>query len=120
MGLQLLEALEATDSQGDIAVTPFVARANERFLRGELLAAVGSDVEALEWFASLGDGSVTEIPLRAPSHFRQAGIHERLGNRDQAARHYVKFLKLWSIADSEFQPMRDSAQRRLAILIRKN
>jgi tetratricopeptide (TPR) repeat protein len=116
--LALLQALESSDSQGDIAFTPFVARANERFLRGELLASIGRNTEALQWFASLGDGSVTEIPLRAPSHFRQAQIHGRLGNRDQAARHYAQFLKLWSGADPEFQPLLDSARRQLAGLSR--
>jgi DNA-binding SARP family transcriptional activator len=116
--LRLLQSLESSDSQGDIAVTPFVGRANERFLRGELLAALGRNAEALQWFASLGDGSVTEIPLRAPSHFRQAEIHERLGNRDQAARHYAQFLRLWSAADPEFQPLVDTARRRLASLSR--
>lgn len=112
--LALLQALESSDSQGDVAFTPFVARANERFLRGEVLAGMGRNAEALRWFASLGDGSVSEIPLRAPSHFRQAEIHRHLGNRGQAARHYARFLKLWSDADPVFQPLVDSARRGLA------
>ncbi len=116
--LALLQTLESSDSPGDIAFTPFVARANERFLRGELLASMGRNTEALQWFASLGDGSVTEIPLRAPSHLRQAQIHEQLGNRNQAARHYAQFLKLWSGADPEFRPLVDSARRQLAGLSR--
>lgn len=116
--LRLLQSLESSDSQGDIAVTPFVARANERFLHGELLASMGRNTEALQWFASLGDGSVTEIPLRAPSHFRQAEIYARLGKRDQAARHYARVLALWSDADAEFQPLVDAARRRLANLTR--
>jgi DNA-binding SARP family transcriptional activator len=116
--LALLQTLESSDSQGDIAFTPFVARANERFLRGEVLAAMGRNADALQWFASLGDGSVTEIPLRAPSHLRQAEIYQRLGNRDQAARHYARFLKLWSDADPEFQPLVDTARQRLSSLTR--
>jgi tetratricopeptide (TPR) repeat protein len=116
--LAILQTLESGDSQGDIAFTPFAARAHERFLRGEVLASMGRDTEALQWFASLGDGSVTEIPLRAPSHLRQAQIHRQLGNRDQAARHYAQFLKLWSRADPAFQPLVDSARRQLAALSR--
>jgi DNA-binding SARP family transcriptional activator len=116
--LRLLDALEARDSQGDIAVTPFVTRANERFLRAEVLASLGRDVEALRWFASLGTGSVTEIPLQALSHLRQAEIHERLGHRDQAATHYARFLALWRDADPEFQQVADSARQRLASLTR--
>jgi DNA-binding SARP family transcriptional activator len=116
--LAMLQTLESSDSQGDIAFTPFVARANERFLRGELLASLGRNTEALQWFASLGDGSVTEIPLRAPSHLRQAQIHASLGNRDRAATHYAQFVKLWSGADPELQPLVDSARRQLAALSR--
>jgi tetratricopeptide (TPR) repeat protein len=116
--LRLLQALEARDSQGDIAVTPFVARANERFLRGEVLTSLGRDDEALRWFSSLGTGSVAELPLRAPSHLRQATIYDRRGDRELAATHYARFLELWRDADAGFQPLADSARGRLAALTR--
>jgi hypothetical protein len=116
--LRLLETLEAEDSQGDIAATPFVTRANERFLRAEVLEALGRNTEALQWFASIGDGAVTEIPLRAPSHLRQAEIYERLGNRDQATRHYARVLELWRDADGQFLPLVETARERLASLTR--
>ena len=61
---------------------------------------------------------MTEIPLRAPSQFRQAEIYERLGNRDEAATHYTRFLELWNTADPDFQRMADSARARLAQLSR--
>jgi tetratricopeptide (TPR) repeat protein len=114
--LGLLEALESRDSQGDIAVTPFVTRANERFLRGEILASLGRDEDALRWFASLGAGSVTEIPLQALSHLRQGEISDRLGRRREAARHYARVLELWRDADPELQSLVDTAQGRLARL----
>lgn len=114
--LRLLEALEPGDTQGDIAVTPFVARAAERFLRAELLASLGRETEALQWFASLGYGSVTEVPLRAPAHLRQAEIHEGLGNRAEAARQCARFIELWRDSDPEFQPLVDEARRRLHAL----
>jgi hypothetical protein len=84
----------------------------------DVLASLGRDAEALRWFASLGTGSVTEIPLQAPSHLRQAEIHERLGNRDQAARHFARFPELWQDVDPTFQPVVDAARRRLAGLTR--
>jgi tetratricopeptide (TPR) repeat protein len=118
--LRLLDSLESEDSQGDIAVIPFVSRANERYLRAELLASLGRNAEALQWFASLGSGSVTEIPLRALSELRQAEIHERLGHRDQATAHYARFLESWRDADREFQSFADTARRRLADLTRKD
>ena len=116
--LRLLDALEVSDIQGDVLATPFAARANERFLHGEVLAAMGRHADALRWFESLGEGSVSEIPLQAPSHLRQAEIHERLGNREQAARHYARFLTVWRDADPEFRPQMDSARARLAKLVR--
>ena len=111
--LRLLETLESKDSQGDVAAIPFVSRANERFLRGEVLVSLGRDADALPWFASLGDGSVTEIPLRAPSQLRQAEIHERFQHRDQAVTHYSRFLELWRAPDPEFQQVVDSVRRRI-------
>jgi len=112
--LRLLDALEARDSQGDIAVIPFVSRANERFLHGEVLVSLGHDADALRWFAALGDGSATEIPLRALAQLRQAEIHERLGNRAEAAGHYARFLDLWRNSDPDFRPLVAEARRRLA------
>ena len=114
--LRLLDSLELRDTQGDINVTPFAARANERFLRGEVLASLGRYDEALRWFASLGDGSVTEIPMRAPAHLRQAEIHERLGNRDRASWHYARAIELWRDGDTIFQPALIAARSRLASL----
>jgi hypothetical protein len=81
-----------------------------------LLASLGRDVEALQWFASLGHGAVTEIPLRAPAHLRQAQIHERRGDRDEAARHYARFIDFWRDSDPEFRPLVDEARRRLDAL----
>jgi DNA-binding SARP family transcriptional activator len=114
--LRLLEDIESRDSQGDIAATPFVSRANERFLHAEVLVALGRHDEALRWYASLGNGSVTEIPLQALSHFRQAEIHERLKRRDQAGLHYARFIELWRDVDPEFRPLVDKARLRLASL----
>ena len=101
--LGLLDSLEARDSQGDIAVIPFVSRASERFLHGAVLESLGRNDEALAWFASLGSGSVTEIPLRAPAELRQAEIYERLGKRAEAAKHYARARALWKDADPEFR-----------------
>jgi tetratricopeptide (TPR) repeat protein len=117
--LRLLESLESRDSQGDIAVIPFVTRANERFLRGEVLASLGRDADALRWFASLGNGAVADIPLRAPSQLRQAELYERGGNNKQAAQHYARFVELWRHADPQFQPLVETARKRLAMLTRQ-
>ena len=112
--LALLDSLEHRDTQGDIAVTPFASRANERFLRAEILAATGRDGEALAWLESLGEGSVTEIPLRALAHLRRAELHERGGNHARALEHYSRLAELWAHADWRFQPLLSRARERLA------
>ena len=87
--LELLEALELRDIQGDVAATPFASRANERYLHGTLLAALGRPTDALPWFAALGYGSVTEVPLSALAQLRQAEIHKRLGHAAEADQHFA-------------------------------
>jgi DNA-binding SARP family transcriptional activator/TolB-like protein len=113
LALALLDSLECDDVQGDVAATPFVARSNERFLHGEILESSGRHEEALKWFSSLGQGSVSEIPVRALSHYRQAEIFYRLGRPGSAVAHYEQFVKLWSAADSPLQTMVDSARKKL-------
>ncbi len=99
-GLALLEALELRDIQGDVAATPFASRANERYLHGALLAQLGRPAEALLWFAALGSGSVTEIPLSALAHLRQAELYKKLGNRADADKHYKRYTEQRRGADA--------------------
>jgi tetratricopeptide (TPR) repeat protein len=117
--LRIMDELEAGPvTVGATMVVPFLARAHERYLRGELLSAVGRDAEALPWFASLATLSVPESPFRAPAHLRQAEIHERLGNRSEAARHYARFVELWRESDPELQPLVNAARQHQATLSR--
>jgi DNA-binding SARP family transcriptional activator/TolB-like protein len=76
---------------------------HERFLRAELLHALGRDGEALQWYESfLG---AYDLPWIAAAHLRMGEIHERLGDRARAAFHYGRAAALWAHADSEFQPL---------------
>ena len=118
VGLDLLQATESRDAQGEVAATPFASRANERFLRAEVLASLGRTAEAVQWLAALGDGSVSEIALRAPSVLRQGELYERLGRRDEAIARYQRFVELWKDADPSFQQPVAEATRRLATLRR--
>ncbi len=109
--LDLLDALELGESQGDVAAVPFASRVNERFLRAEILAALGRDDEALRWLESVGQAAVGEVPLRAPVHLEMARIHQRLGDEVRAADHYARFVELWE-SSVTFGPLVEEARRR--------
>ena len=87
---------------------------HERFLMAELLSALGRHEEALDWYLSYPAGY--DQPWVAPAHLRAAQIYQRLGNRERAAFHYTRFVRLWEDADPEFQPMVAGAREALARL----
>lgn len=111
--LSILEGLEVRGTQGDLAAIPFMSRAVERFLRADVLAALGRKEEALSWLASVGRGSVSEVAFLGPVHLRRAEILDALGRADEAAENYEAFVELWRDADPEFQPLVDAARERL-------
>jgi len=86
----------------------------ERFLRAELLHALGRDTEALPWYDSFT--SAYDTPWLAGAHLRMGEIHERLGNRERAAFHYTRFVRLWSACDAELRPLLGRAREALAEL----
>ena len=108
------QALADLDRAGwEAAASVFVAEAYDRYFRGELLQRAGRDDEALGWFHSIAERAAYELVYLAPAHLRQAEIHDRRGNRTQAAQHYRRFIELWREADPELQPVVDVARRRL-------
>ena len=97
----------------------FLFRVHERYLRAELLRAVGRDDEALGWYAGLGEISTVELPYLAPSYFRRAEIYESMGEREKAIHHYSRFIELWEDCDPELRPMVEDAQRRIEALLQE-
>jgi tetratricopeptide (TPR) repeat protein len=91
----------------------FFSRPYERYLRAELLRAVGRDQDALPWYASLEESMVYDRVYLGPSHLRRAEIYEKLGNRDKAIFHYSRFLELWKDCDDELRPQAAEAEKRL-------
>ncbi|MDX1675151.1 MAG: hypothetical protein R3314_10195, partial [Longimicrobiales bacterium] len=124
-------ALERTDSAAALAgiqtvrqvvynyaiVSPYYAGVFDRFLRAELLGAMGRDREALKWYEHLASTSTGEMLLVPAAHLGQARIHERLGNRAAAAAHYDAFLELWRDADPVLRPMVDQVREARARLV---
>jgi tetratricopeptide (TPR) repeat protein len=108
-----LRALEAAPGEVDWTrrYHSVFTQGQERFLRAELLAALGRDEEALRWYQSVG---YEVFPaLTGPSRLRQAEMHERLGEPDEAVVQYKRFIELWSNCDPEFRPLVEAAQQAL-------
>ena len=71
----------------------------------------GKRVQAL--VADPATTPATDPVMAGPSHLRQAQMHERLGEPEQAVIQYRRFIELWSDCDPEFRPMLEGAQRAL-------
>ena len=84
-----------------------------RFIRAELLRMAGRDREALRWYRSVAEHFDKSIVYAAPVHLRTAEILDRLGRRDEAARHYRRFVELWRDCDPALRPLVEQARRRL-------
>jgi serine/threonine-protein kinase len=93
-----------------------LSQAHERYLRAQTLEALGRDEEALGWYASLGWGSQADIFYVAPALLRSAEIYERLGEPEQAATYYRRFITRWGDCDPELRPLVTGAEEALARL----
>lgn len=90
--------------------------AGERYLRAELLHAVGRDAQALEWYATVAEDLGAGLEYSAPAHLAQARILDARGARRQALWHYRRFIRLWHACDPELRPLVAQAERRVAAL----
>lgn len=88
----------------------------ERFLRAELLHALGRDSEALAWYATVPEDLGAGIEYSAPAHLAQARILDARGERRQAASHYRRFIRAWRACDPALRPLLAEAERRAAAL----
>lgn len=116
--LRLLESEPFHVDFGSGRTSAFFGLGRERYLRAELLNSLGRYEEALGWYRGLGEIFPYDIIYVAPSHLRQAEIHEMAGRSTEAAAHYARFIELWSGADNELHPAVAEARRRLAALPR--
>lgn len=96
--------------------SPFMNQVVSRFTLAELLHRAGADAAALPIYENIVGTSTVELAFLGVAHLRQAEIHEKLGHRDEAIRHYRAFLELWPDPDAELRPLRDQATAALARL----
>jgi tetratricopeptide (TPR) repeat protein len=114
--LELLEPVKG-EVPAELLWDPFFAEDGARYLRAELLYQLGRDREALQWFSNGFQAKPSELVYRAPAHFRQAELYERMGERQEAIDHYSRFIQLWKNCDPEQRPSVERAKARLASLV---
>ncbi len=90
--------------------TPFYVHEYERFIRAELLNALGRSNEALTAYMQLADNL---FHSGAPAHLRLAQIYDRQGERRRAVDHYARFIALWKDCDPQLRPLVVAAQQRV-------
>jgi DNA-binding SARP family transcriptional activator/TolB-like protein len=115
--LSELRSLRFESTAADLlGVVPFFSLLPERLLRAEILRLQGRELEALGWYSAFGEHSAFGRAFLAPSHRGQAELHEARGDRDEAARHYARFIEMWKDCDPELRPVVAKARERLARL----
>lgn len=92
--------------------SPFYSHVSARYLRAELLNALGRYEEALPWYGNILL-SIYDHTYLAPSYLRQGEIYEKLGNQEEAIEHYTRFVELWKDCDPELRPLVDDAKARI-------
>lgn len=102
--------------QNNPSVEIFASLAYERYLRAQILKALGRYAEAIVWLSTLGNVDECEISYKAPKHFLLAEIYEALKQPEKALEHYNYFIKLWQNCDPELLPKVEEVKARIARL----
>ena len=82
--------------QGDVYTL-----AHERYLRGELLMALGRNAEAQRWFETVADDQGESLMLSARVHIALGQLAEKRGAELVAIAQYQHALSLWANADAD-------------------
>jgi class 3 adenylate cyclase len=108
--LNRIERNELRASAEEKTLSPFFALAHDRYLRAELLRALGRHEEALPWYRSLSEGY--DFVYTAPACLGEARTLEALGQRSLSAAAYGRFAELWSDADPAGRALVEAALRK--------
>ena len=93
-----------------------LAQVADRYFRAELLQRSGRFAEALDAYSSVSDYSLDGLMYLPMSHLHRGDIYLKMGDHQNAASHYARFIELWRDCDPELRPLRDAASRKLAML----
>jgi tetratricopeptide (TPR) repeat protein len=116
--LQRIESIPLISVPVDISAM-LTNRVPELVWHAELLNQLGREDEALNYYDNLMEGVVSFLPAKALTLLRRAEIHDRKGDKAEAAQLYVQFLKFWQMPDPEFQPIVQQVRTRLTAMQRK-
>lgn len=114
---EAMRRLEETPTErwfGWATTSPIQAAAPARWLHAELLERAGRHREALSWYASFGEHSLSDLVYLAPAHVRSAAVEEALGDTAAARAHLERSLELWSDADPSLAPIVRDVRAHLA------
>jgi tetratricopeptide (TPR) repeat protein len=110
-------ALEALDkAEWPRAADVFATEVADRFLRAQMLAALGREAEAVAWLESMAQRATYELAFLAPAELRLAEIEAARGDRARAIAHYDAYFALWRDADAAVSAPVVSARARRAAL----
>lgn len=108
-----LALLERTRRARPFPYRGAATRAQDVYIRAELLYETGRFADALVWYGAFEYTSAAQLVFASPAHLRRGQINERLGEPRLAAEHYRRFLDLWKDADPVFRPSLMLAEERL-------
>ena len=115
-GLTLLEEVRG-EIPFELLVLPYFSEEHARYLKSRLLFQAGRDEEALRLVENGFAGTAAELYYRAPAHLLRAEIQQRLGNKEEAAEHYSRFLALWQACDQPLRPVVEGARAQLVRMV---
>lgn len=107
--IRLLEPVDGA-IPSDVLMSPAFAQEHARYLRADAYFRLGNHQEALRWFRYGFQGTPSEVVYMAPVQLRLGDIHEALGDRSQAAKHYGIALALWERADPAVSALLERAR----------
>ncbi|MDX1586701.1 MAG: tetratricopeptide repeat protein, partial [Balneolaceae bacterium] len=102
---EALKQLDAIKIQGAMGLPQLYTGARERFLQATLMAENERLEEALRLYRTFAGVDLMDYPYVGPAHLGRAEVLTKLDRPEEAAKAYKRFIKLWSNADPELQPM---------------
>jgi tetratricopeptide (TPR) repeat protein len=88
-------------------------RPRENFFRASLLVAVGRPREALTLYEALSPYDLVDPTFYPAGQLYAARVYDSLGEAQNAARHYQRFIEMWRDCDPEERPEVLRARTRL-------